>query len=457
MASTDVDVGHVVAGKYELVRLLGRGSMGEVWAAHHKTLAEQVALKLLTQVDPTDELEDSATAAARFLFEAQVAARLSRKTRHIVRVTDHGEEGGVVYLVMELLEGETLENVMARDGKAPIPTVATIVSQVARALAAAHSEGVFHRDLKPANVFLSQDEDGKSLVKLLDFGIARTTHAHKAAPAYATAKGVVFGTPSYMSPEQARASSKLDHRCDLWALATIAYEAITGELPVNGEDTDELLMNLCAHRIVPLRDRRPDLPEALGNFFTKAFSEKLELRFQSAAELATAFHRALGSVPPPMEEDAASGSGPRKEPSFDLRLPRSRGRAIAVAVGVAVLAFVGVGMAWRALGGSAPSSTPASAAVGEQPTASSPPAVQPPAPLPSTTLADPSPAVPVMSLPRVTGRAPIGQVPERPWSPSPPVVVPAAQPAAATPVSPPTPAPAPAPTPSKKVDKSEVL
>src|ERR1700727_1040966 len=107
----DIDVGRVVGGKYELVRLLGRGSMGEVWSAHHRTLGEKLALKLLTQQAPApdEELEDRATAAARFQFEAQVAARLSRKTRHIVRVTDHGEEDGLAYLVMEQIEGETLE------------------------------------------------------------------------------------------------------------------------------------------------------------------------------------------------------------------------------------------------------------------------------------------------------------------------------------------------------------
>ncbi len=437
MASPEVDVGHVVAGKYELVRLLGRGSMGEVWAAHHTTLGEQVALKLLTQ--PSDDLEDPATAAARFLFEAQVAARLSRKTRHIVRVTDHGEEQGVVYLVMELLDGETLETVLERDGRVPIPTVATIVAQVARALAQAHAEGVFHRDLKPANVFLSHDEDGKPLVKLLDFGIARTTHAYRAAPAYATAKGVVFGTPSYMSPEQARASSKLDYRCDLWALATIAYEGITGELPVNGEDTDELLMNLCAHRIVPIRERRPDVSEALEAFFTKAFAEKIEMRFQTAAEFATAFHRALGSVPPPIEEDVREG---RSQPSFGRQLPRNRGRVAAVALAGLLVAFLAIGVAWRALAGSglAPGSSAAAAAPTEQPVASSAPVASSFPPLPTATLADPAPAVAVSALPRATSRP----RQERQWAPSPPVV-------------PAVPAPTPAPTPSKKVDKSEVF
>jgi serine/threonine-protein kinase len=406
--------------------------MGEVWAAHHKTLGEQVALKLLSQPD-TEDLEDPATAAARFLFEAQVAARLSRKTRHIVRVTDHGEEGGVVYLVMELLDGETLENVLARDGKVPIPTVATIVAQVSRALAQAHAEGVFHRDLKPANVFLSHDEDGKPLVKLLDFGIARTTHAHRAASAFATAKGVVFGTPSYMSPEQARASSKLDYRCDLWALATIAYESITGELPVNGEDIDDLITNLCAHRIVPLRERRPDLSEALEAFFTKAFAEKIEMRFQTAEELATAFHQALGSVPPRMEEDGRERSGGQ---SFDLQPSKTRGRAVAVVMGVLLVVFLAIGAAWRALAGSRqPPEPPATAAAVEQSTASSAPAASSLPPLPTATLADPSPALPVTALPRATTRPP-----PRPWGPAPPVVQ-----------------PAPAPTPSKKVDKSEVF
>jgi len=433
MASTEVDVGHVVAGKYELVRLLGRGSMGEVWAAHHKTLGEQVALKLLSQPDRSEDVEDPATAAARFLFEAQVAARLSRKTRHIVRVTDHGEEGGVVYLVMELLDGETLETVLERDGRVPVPTVATIVAQVSRALAQAHAEGVFHRDLKPANVFLSHDEDRKLLVKLLDFGIARTTHAHRAASAFATAKGAVFGTPGYMSPEQARASTKLDYRCDLWALATIAYEGITGELPVNGEDTDELLMNLCAHRIVPIRERRPDLSEALESFFTQAFAEKIEMRFQTAEELATAFHRALGSAPPPMDEDGRERSGGQ---SLDLQPPRTRGRTVAVAVGVLLVVSLAIGAAWRALAGSrrAPE-LPAAAAAAEQPTATSVPAASSLPPLPTATLADPSPAVPVSALPHPASRPPSGPSP-RPWGPSPP---------------------APAPTPSKKVDKSEVF
>src|SRR5271166_124274 len=161
--SAGIDVGHVVAGKFELVRLLGRGSMGEVWVAHHRTLGEHVALKLLTPSAGGEVREEEATAAERFRFEAQIAARLSRKTRHIVRVTDHGDEGGLTYLVMELLEGETLDALMTRSRGRPLDVAVDVVTQIARALAQAHAEGVFHRDLKPANVFVTHDEEGRSL------------------------------------------------------------------------------------------------------------------------------------------------------------------------------------------------------------------------------------------------------------------------------------------------------
>jgi serine/threonine-protein kinase len=306
----EIDVGHAIAGKYELVRLLGRGSMGEVWVAHHRSLNEKVAVKLLTRPSeegaagdggdrsggPDESLEDRATAAARFKFEAQVAARLSRKTRHIVSVTDHGEEEGLPYLVMELLEGETLEARLQREDRLPAQHVLAIASQIGRALSAAHAEGVFHRDLKPANVFLMRDEDGNLLVKLLDFGIARATHAHRASRStHTTARGVVFGTPNYMSPEQARGSSRLDQRCDLWALATILYECASGELPVEGTDTDRVLHNLCAGRIIPIRTRASDLPETLDAFFARAFAEDVDKRFPTAAELVQAFADAIGT------------------------------------------------------------------------------------------------------------------------------------------------------------------
>jgi eukaryotic-like serine/threonine-protein kinase len=289
-----IDVGQVVANKYELVRLLGRGSMGEVWSAHHRALREQVAIKFLAWPPIGEDAEAPSVALERFRFEAQVAARLSRKTRHITRVTDYGEDDGLPYLVMELLDGEALDATLRTRGTLAPAEAADIVAQIARALGQAHAESVAHRDLKPANVFVTRDEDGRLLVKLLDFGIARTIHAHRLSGTFTTEKGFVFGTPGYMSPEQTRASPRMDHRCDLWALATIGYQILTGHLPVDGDDAEEVMKNVCAGRIVPLRQRDPRMPAAVEAFFERAFADRVDDRFEGAASLAQAFDLACG-------------------------------------------------------------------------------------------------------------------------------------------------------------------
>ncbi|MBX3229833.1 MAG: serine/threonine protein kinase [Labilithrix sp.] len=283
----NVDVGQVIAGKYELVRLLGKGAMGEVWLATHNSLGGEFAIKL---VEPADDME-AETAAGRFQLEAQIAAKLSRKTRHIVSVSDHGEEDGLAYLVMELLEGESLEARTKRAGALALPEVAAIVLQVARALSLAHEEDIFHRDLKPANVWLGKDEDGRLLVKLLDFGIARTKKPFRTRSPFATSKDMVLGTPSYMSPEQARGLDTLDYRCDLWALAVVAYEALTKKIPFEGETVEDIFLSICTFRVVPVLARRADLPPALEAFFARAFAPKLEDRFTTALELSDAFER----------------------------------------------------------------------------------------------------------------------------------------------------------------------
>jgi serine/threonine-protein kinase len=462
-----IDVGHVIAGKYRLVRLIGRGSMGEVWTAHHQSLDERVAVKLLTPPSENDELvESGANAAARFRNEAQLAAKLSRKTRHIVRVTDHGEEEGLAYLVMELLEGETLDAMLERDRRLPLPLLSGIVGQIGRALTQAHAEGVAHRDLKPANVFLTHDEDGKLLVKLLDFGIARAIHAHRApeGAAFATAKGLVFGTPSYMSPEQARASGKLDRRCDLWALGVIAYEGATGDLPMDGKDVDELLRNVCAGRLVPASRRSPDLGDRLDAFFDKALHEDIEHRFQSAAELAQAFARSAGA---PIEAPVSSPSLPRidlpqADDSSEMPTlsppPAWRTRKGLIATGAVLVACAALGAAWKAMSGTtssaqaAPSAT--SAVSGPTPSGiATTLAVVPPSAIPPA--APDVPSIAASALPRATGRSSL------PASPTPVAPVVTGAPTAPSPApiptttTPPTPAPALAPTPAK--DKSEVF
>jgi hypothetical protein len=311
--------GQVIGGRYELVRVIGRGSMGAVWLASHRGLGEQVALKLLSATDDTAGIEDASMTGARFRFEAQVAARLSRRTPHIVRVTDYGQEGARAYLVMELLEGETLEMRLIRRGPMEAGDVAKLVTQIARGLEIAHTEGVLHRDLKPANIFLARSEDGELLVKLLDFGVARPSAPHGLDAPFATGRGVVVGTPGYMSPEQASGAAGLDGRADLWSLAAVAYEALTGEVPVDGASVEEMLGNLRAGRIVPLRARRPELHGKLGRFFDRAFAPRVEDRHASCSELARAFEGAASG--------ARAGRGEARTP-VTMRL---RWRAAAVA------------------------------------------------------------------------------------------------------------------------------
>jgi eukaryotic-like serine/threonine-protein kinase len=307
----EIDVGRIVAGKYELVRLLGKGAMGEVWLATHNSLGGEFAVKL---VRPS-EAEEEGTAAGRFQLEAQVSARLSRKTRHIVSVSDHGEENGLAYLVMERLEGESLEAHIERPGRLDLPEVVAIVMQIARALAHAHSEGIFHRDLKPANLFLTRDEDGRMLVKLLDFGIARAKTAFASRSPFATGKDMVLGTPSYMSPEQARGLDTLDYRCDLWALAVVAYEALTGTIPWEGERLEDIFLSICTHRMTPIVARRADLPPGIEGIFARAFAPALDDRFQTADALSEAFE---ALVDPAAVEAAMGGARPVTRSSPDL-------------------------------------------------------------------------------------------------------------------------------------------
>jgi serine/threonine protein kinase len=348
-------IGDVIADKYQLLRMLGRGSMGEVWLASHKTLVESVAIKLLTQAPWSGE-EERARATARFRFEAQIAAHLARKTRHIVQVTDHGEADGVTYLVMELLEGTTLETKLLLGQNLSAVDVQKLVKHVAKALDYAHAEGVLHRDLKPSNLFLTRGEDGEMLVKTLDFGIAQIMRGRPSTGSFATAPELVFGTPGYMSPEQALGYTDLDGRCDLWALATIAYEALTNELPVAGSSVNELINAARSARTIPLRQYRPDLPRSVGAFFEQAFAEDVDARFATAGELTRAFD--LAFAPERARDTVVALEMPSSPPvaltrevpdRADARVPR-RPRAMPVAVWlVAILATGSVGASWRSL------------------------------------------------------------------------------------------------------------
>ena len=306
--------GILIANKYELLRKLGTGAMGEVWAAKHLSLEEEVAIKLVKR---DVEHGDGTNAEDRFLLEARVSAALARKTRHIVNVTDHGEDGALAYLGMELLDGESLDARLARKGPLSLAQVVPIVAQIARGLAVAHSEGIVHRDLKPSNIFVTKDEEGRALVKILDFGIAKlraslrkipvdAVPAVKGAAKHATMHGFLLGTPAFMSPEQAKGKTNIDHRADVWALGVIAYHLLTSHYPFDGANFEELMERLCRVRYTSILKHRPDLPDIVADFFARAFSSRIDQRFQSASSFANAFEQleplakvALSLPPPP--------------------------------------------------------------------------------------------------------------------------------------------------------------
>ncbi len=451
--TVEIDVGHVIAGKYELVRLLGRGAMGEVWLTTHRSLGGEFAIKLMER---TAEADADAESTGRFQLEAQIAAKLSRKTRHIVSVSDHGEEDGVAYLVMELLEGESLEKRIAR-GPLPLEDVALIVAQIARALSLAHDEGIFHRDLKPANVWLGEDEDGRLLVKLLDFGIARSLKPFRARTPFSTNKDAVLGTPSYMSPEQARGLEPLDSRCDLWALAVVTYEALTGQLPFDGETVEDIFLSICTFRRTPIQTWLPDLPPSYDGFFERAFAREIGARFQGANDLALTFEQLLvdspeesakplsSSVPPDMQRSNPDLGGEGRERSRFAALPWAAGGLAVLAVGALVVRTMGAAQETVSNSAAVPATAAAVASVVADPPApkKAPAATTEPSATPSSTL---PPSKPLVSA------SPRHALPP-PSSVSPPASVRRAAP----PMAAPAPAEVPAPKPAPPVNKSELF
>ncbi|MEP7052606.1 MAG: protein kinase [Pseudomonadota bacterium] len=270
----------LVAGKYRLTRLLGRGGMGAVWEGTHTSLGTRVAVKFIDA-----EYAESPEARSRFENEARAAARL--RSKHVVEVYDHGvSEDGRPFIVMEYLQGEPLDKRLDRLGRLPAKETAHLMLQVCRALTKAHAANVVHRDLKPENIFLVwDDEEGTDVVKVVDFGIAKFTDASLGAVSSSTRTGSVLGTPHYMSPEQARGLRSVDYRSDLWSVAVIAYRSIVGQLPFDGEAVGDLLVKLCTAPIPVPSQLVPGIPPSFDAWLAKALNRDPAQRFSSAAQL----------------------------------------------------------------------------------------------------------------------------------------------------------------------------
>jgi eukaryotic-like serine/threonine-protein kinase len=273
--------GETVGGKFVVERVLGVGGMGVVLAARHAQLGQQVAIKFLRK-----SAAESTEAVNRFLREARAAVAL--QSAHVVRVMDVGTlDGGLPYMIMEHLSGTDLGHVLEVRTALPVEEAVDYLLQALEAIAEAHSVGIVHRDLKPSNLFLTLRPDGSPLVKVLDFGISKAVDGN-AEQVSLTATSMVLGSPLYMSPEQVRSTKNVDTRTDVWALGVILYELVAGAPPFEAESVTGLCAKIVADPPVPLRARRPDVPEALEAVVARCLEKEIARRPRSVAELASA-------------------------------------------------------------------------------------------------------------------------------------------------------------------------
>jgi serine/threonine protein kinase len=274
--------GDVVAGKYRVEETAGEGGMAIVYAAHHLVLDQRVAVKVLVADGARDEVTTE-----RFVREAQAAARL--QSEHAVRVMDAGVlSSGQPYLVMEFLEGCDLAELVELSGPIEVPEFTDYMLQALEGIAHAHAAGIVHRDVKPSNLFLALRPDGSNAIKVLDFGISKSTVEASGADVTKLTGKAVLGSPAYMSPEQVRNASSVDARSDVWSLGVSMYELLTGRMPFEGEGVGAMLAAILEADAVPVHELRPQVPEALSNAVMRCLRRNRDERWADVGELAAA-------------------------------------------------------------------------------------------------------------------------------------------------------------------------
>jgi serine/threonine protein kinase len=278
----------VLAGKLRLLRILGQGGMGVVWAARHLTLDTEVAVKVIRP----ERVTADPSLRARFEREARATARISHP--HVVKIMDYGTvDDAVPFIVMELLPGFSLADLLGRGGRLSLATATSLVEQVGSALECAHAHGIVHRDIKPHNVFITEgSRDHPLSVKVLDFGVAKMLADADALDAGAalTETGLVIGSAPYMSPEQLEGRRDVDARSDLWSLGVIVYEVLTGALPFQGGSFVTVGAAVLKGQYRPASELQPNLPEAIEHWFAKTLCVERGERFQTAREMIASFN-----------------------------------------------------------------------------------------------------------------------------------------------------------------------
>jgi serine/threonine protein kinase len=273
-----------LAGKYQIERVVGSGGMGVVYAATHRLTHERVAVKFLREEDLHD-----AGLKRRFIKEAQAAANLRHP--NVVRLIDLDEDGDHgMYMVLELLSGETLGELLSRQRRLALPALCEVLFPIMHAVAAAHDHGILHRDLKPANIFLHRDLDGALIPKLLDFGIARVFRTKSSMP---TRTGDILGTPDHMSPEQAYGEKSLGPATDVWSMTVVLDRALAGVGPFARKNVAATMIDVASATYPPLDEACPELPNAaalqgvIGRALARDAAQRTPSMFALMTDLAT--------------------------------------------------------------------------------------------------------------------------------------------------------------------------
>jgi len=287
LRQADPLIGQTLDGRYKILRVIGEGGMGVVYEAEHVLIEKRVAIKVLR-----DTFTSRPDVVERFRQEAKSASKIGHP--NIVDVSDFGETlSGQSYIVMEMLSGEDLADLLARERVLSSARATRLVFQVARALHATHKKNIVHRDLKPENIYLIERDGATDIVKVVDFGVAKMSDVETPAGRRLTRTGMIFGTPEYMSPEQAL-GKPFDHRVDIYALGAIFYELLTGRVPFEGDNFMEILAKH-GHAPVPtLREANPttQVSAELESIVMRTLCKDPDQRYQSMGELANALRAA---------------------------------------------------------------------------------------------------------------------------------------------------------------------